>query len=200
MADLLTRAMDLADSYAHKRARCAAYPFITEEEEAAAEKEREDARAALKAFLAEHVSGVVASEPPKNCRDAGWHPTCVKCANGHYEQCLYTQPRGVASVAPAWRQHAEALLKLHAKTGSVNVDAQWCEDMVTVLRAALGVAAVAPAHLQDEAAPVLQCTFCGRKSWTGVERGLHCNMPQPNGERCIGTMIPPPGVKEDQRG
>lgn len=41
--------------------------------------------------------------------------------------------------------------------------------------------------------PVLQCTFCGRKSWTGVERGLHCNMPQPDGSKCIGTMIPPLG-------
>jgi hypothetical protein len=46
-----------------------------------------------------------------------------------------------------------------------------------------------PPHLRDDEPPVLRCTVCGRKSWTGVESGLRCNMPQPDGSRCVGTML-----------
>jgi hypothetical protein len=42
----------------------------------------------------------------------------------------------------------------------------------------------------SEPPPVLRCTVCGRKSWTGVELGLRCNMLQPDKSRCGGKMLP----------
>ena len=55
-----------------------------------------------------------------------------------------------------------------------------------------------PSRVKDDAAPVLQCTICGRKSWTGVENGLRCNVPQPDGSRCAGTMCAAGVVASDE--
>lgn len=54
-AELLTRAMELADVYAKRRAFFAAHPFTREKDEREAMKARDDARAALEAFLATHL-------------------------------------------------------------------------------------------------------------------------------------------------
>lgn len=51
-AEELQQAMHLADIYAMKRARCAAYPFTTEEQEREADDACDNARAALELFLA----------------------------------------------------------------------------------------------------------------------------------------------------
>jgi hypothetical protein len=48
-----------------------------------------------------------------------------------------------------------------------------------------------PAHLQDDA-PYKQCDICGRKSWEQPGIGVACDMRQPNGWRCDGTLIPTP--------
>ena len=57
-ADELQQAMQLADTYAMKRARCAAYPFTTEEQEREADEACDNARAALRLFLASCTPGV----------------------------------------------------------------------------------------------------------------------------------------------
>lgn len=56
MAELLPQAMKLADTYAQKRARFAAYPFTSEADENAAEQQMDAARAALESFLSEHLT------------------------------------------------------------------------------------------------------------------------------------------------
>lgn len=58
MADLLTQAMALADSYARRRAFFASHPFTREKDEQDAERALDEARTALSAFLAEHLAGV----------------------------------------------------------------------------------------------------------------------------------------------
>jgi hypothetical protein len=64
---------------------------------------------------------------------------------------------------------------------------------------ALMLAEVGVGH-RDDGPHRLYCTFCGRKSWDEAEFGKHCNMPQPGGVRCVGTVIRPDGVKEVGRG
>lgn len=54
-AELLKQAMELADTYAKRRAFFASHPFTREKDERAAEKARDDARAALEAFLSQHL-------------------------------------------------------------------------------------------------------------------------------------------------
>jgi hypothetical protein len=48
-------------------------------------------------------------------------------------------------------------------------------------------AGAAPLH---EEPPVAVCTSCGRITWEAVELGQPCNMPQPGGETCPGSMRP----------
>lgn len=55
-AELLKQAMELADTYAKRRAFFASHPFTREKDENAAEKARDDARAALESFLSQHLA------------------------------------------------------------------------------------------------------------------------------------------------
>jgi hypothetical protein len=45
-----------------------------------------------------------------------------------------------------------------------------------------------PYHLQDESPPLGQCNKCGRKTWNLSARGKLCDMPQPDGTYCDGTL------------
>lgn len=75
-ADELQQAMQLADTYAMKRARCAAYPFTTEAQERAADEACDNARVALQLFLASGAAGVNPSWRCPDCCGVGGCATC----------------------------------------------------------------------------------------------------------------------------
>ena len=91
MADPVTMAMELADTYAQKRARCAAYPFTTEEEEKDAERQRDEARAALHAHLVEWLGAT--DKPTINEHEIGPKGWCIHCGHSSVENidCIWRE-------------------------------------------------------------------------------------------------------------
>lgn len=62
MTDVLKQAMELADTYARRRAFAASHPFTRAKDEDDAERARNGARAELEAFLSQHLVGVLACD------------------------------------------------------------------------------------------------------------------------------------------
>lgn len=48
-----------------------------------------------------------------------------------------------------------------------------------------------PYHLRSDAAPLAECDVCHRMTWSADTVDTTCDLPQPNGERCQGTLRPP---------
>jgi hypothetical protein len=81
----------------------------------------------------------------------------------------------------------------HDFTFTENKDAGWCTKCRVEYDGeqhgpALNTAPALPEHLQDEAPPQGQCNKCGRKTWNLSAKGKPCNMPQPDGSYCNGTL------------
>lgn len=92
MSELLTQAMELADTYA----RCRAFSIL-EVGQAEAEKERDDARSALEAFLVEHLAdgATVGAKPCPYCDAPPGHRHSFSCPQGRSNE-----RRSAAGVAP----------------------------------------------------------------------------------------------------
>ena len=91
-----------------------------------------------------------------------------------------------------WMDECRAKLREHVEKGDPLDVAAYCAFLHWH-----GESTAAPAspllpglerHLDMDAGPVAICAACGRKSWS--EANVICNMPQPNGNKCNGVMVP----------